>query len=74
MEFLIWHPWQNVEGMWQPCWKEILTSIVNEHMLQINEYIVTKKYVVESESVYVLNDNVVVEGEWINISGPKWNR
>lgn len=36
---------------------------MNEHMLQINEYIVTKKYVVESESVYVLNDNVVVEGE-----------
>ena len=46
--------------MWPACWKEILTSIVNEHMLHINEYVVTKKYVVESESVYMLNDNVVV--------------
>ena len=58
--FWILHPWQNVEGMWPACWKEILTSIVNEHMLHINEYVVTKKYVVESESLYMLNDNVVV--------------
>ena len=52
----------------------ILTLNVNEDMLQIKMNIfLTENYVVVCEFVYMLNDNVVVECEWILIREQEWN-